>query len=511
MKIGRTDYDSAWNLTNRTVNTTPHTFQVDGLNQLTNSTPGGVSAYDGNGNLVSSGATALEYAYDDENRLSIVQSNTVFYSTNYPLWQTLYAYDGLGRLRLRVERQNMVMPDPGGGGDSLVIGEETTLESGAGVTWSTNSITRYVYDSWRVIQERNGSNNVPTVSYTRGTDLSGTLEGAGGIGGLLARSHGYSSGNWSTHNFYHADGNGNVTYLVAANQGQAARYRYDPYGNVISLAENLGFLGTPNTYRFSSKMVDLKTGLYYYGYRWYSQNLQRWVNRDPIDELGFMLLTQMKDVFSMEEEKNLYAFVLNNPVTIVDMYGLRGFWKSKWFPWNWPLRKILPPYDLPPGFPGTSPPGKPEPGFQFKPWKPSCTYNFNEDWSIQGTYNPNPNPRDPYDREPENTDYITIRLRVNSRKTCFFSPKGLYDWFESEFQEDAGLRVYAGVCPCYDSRSGAFEDMSAVSQCGGGRNPIPLAKHIHANNGVAASTCEIGPYYSRELVGFCFSGNRIRS
>jgi hypothetical protein len=46
-----------------------------------------------------------------------------------------------------------------------------------------------IYDEWRVIQERNGS-NVPQVSYTRGSDLSGTIEGAGGIGGLLARSHG---------------------------------------------------------------------------------------------------------------------------------------------------------------------------------------------------------------------------------------------------------------------------------------------------------------------------------
>ena len=53
----------------------------------------------------------------------------------------------------------------------------------------------------RAIQERHG-NNTPKVSYTRGTDLSGSLEGAGlprqsqatagGIGGLLARSAGYS-------------------------------------------------------------------------------------------------------------------------------------------------------------------------------------------------------------------------------------------------------------------------------------------------------------------------------
>lgn len=55
------------------------------------------------------------------------------------------------------------------------------------------------YSNMRVIQERD-SNNVPTVAYTRGTDLSGSMEGgglprqsgatAGGIGGLLARSGG---------------------------------------------------------------------------------------------------------------------------------------------------------------------------------------------------------------------------------------------------------------------------------------------------------------------------------
>src|SRR5713226_212002 len=44
----------------------------------------------------------------------------------------------------------------------------------------------------RVIQERTGTNNTPAVSYTRGLDLSGTLEGAGGIGGLLARSHDFT-------------------------------------------------------------------------------------------------------------------------------------------------------------------------------------------------------------------------------------------------------------------------------------------------------------------------------
>ena len=156
----------------------------------------------------------------------------------------------------------------------------------------------------RVIQERDGS-DVPLVSYTRGTDVSGSLEGAGGIGGLLARSHGYSSGNWSTHNFYHADGNGNITYLVDGSQGLAASYRYDPFGNPIGVS---GSLWQANTYRFSSKMVDAVSWLYYYGYRWYAPNLQRWLNRDPIGERG---------------GKNLYTFVRNSPVGFSDPFGLQ--------------------------------------------------------------------------------------------------------------------------------------------------------------------------------------------
>ena len=51
----------------------------------------------------------------------------------------------------------------------------------------------------RVIQER----NVPQVTYTRGLDLSGSLEGAGGIGGLLGRTaHGGAAGATYAHAFY---------------------------------------------------------------------------------------------------------------------------------------------------------------------------------------------------------------------------------------------------------------------------------------------------------------------
>jgi len=165
-----------------------------------------------------------------------------------------------------------------------------------------------IYDGMRVIQERDGS-NVPAVSYTRGTDLSGSMEGAGGIGGLLARSHVYSSGNWYAHNYYHADGGGNITYLLTSGQGLGASYRYDPFGNTISQS---GTYADANVYRFSSKesvrhIVYGGIELYYYGYRFYAPNLQRWPNQDPIGERGGL---------------NLYTYVGNDPLDRVDPLGL---------------------------------------------------------------------------------------------------------------------------------------------------------------------------------------------
>jgi hypothetical protein len=168
----------------------------------------------------------------------------------YKSYRRQFVYDGLGRLRRRIE---------------------SSWDSLYGM-WVVSSTVHYIYDGCRVIQERTGS-NTPTVSYTRGTDLSGSLEGAGGIGGLLARSHGYSgsTGTWSTHNFYHADGNGNITRMINSGQSTVASYRYDPFGRMISQS---GTLAGANVYRFSSKEFHSPSGLYYYGYRFYDPNLQ---------------------------------------------------------------------------------------------------------------------------------------------------------------------------------------------------------------------------------------------
>ena len=119
------------------------------------------------------------------------------------------------------------------------------------------------------------SKRIKNGGCTRANDLSGSLEGAGGIGSLLART---SSG----HSYYFADGNGNITYMLNSSQNMVASYRYDPFGNTISKS---GALADANVYRFSSKEFHVNSGLYYFGYRFYDPSLQRWPNRDPIEEI----------------------------------------------------------------------------------------------------------------------------------------------------------------------------------------------------------------------------------
>jgi RHS repeat-associated protein len=104
--------------------------------------------------------------------------------------------------------------------------------------------------------------------------------------------------------YYHTDGGGNVTALVDGHGNLVARYIYDPYGNLMGSA---GGKAEANTYRFSTKDYDPRAGLYYYGFRWYDPNLQRFINRDPIGEAGGI---------------NLYQFVRNNPINAVDRNGL---------------------------------------------------------------------------------------------------------------------------------------------------------------------------------------------
>jgi hypothetical protein len=100
-------------------------------------------------------------------------------------------------------------------------------------------------------------------------DLSGTSQGAGGVGGLLMVSDGASK---QTHHFTSLDGNGNIVALVNASDGSiTARYEYGPFGEVICITgPSTGSMAKSNTFRFSTQYSDDDPDLFYYGHRYFT-------------------------------------------------------------------------------------------------------------------------------------------------------------------------------------------------------------------------------------------------
>ena len=77
------------------------------------------------------------------------------------------------------------------------------------------------------------------------------------------------------------DNIGNVTKYIDESGNVVAAYEYDDFGRTTA---QTGPMAEVFRIRFSSKYYDSETGLYYYGYRFYSPALMRWLNRDPIEE-----------------------------------------------------------------------------------------------------------------------------------------------------------------------------------------------------------------------------------
>ncbi len=246
--------------------------------------------YDLDGNVTADGRWT--YTWDAENRLvKMVKNSPTIDLATAPTgasFQKLgFVYDALGR---RIAKSYYTLS-----------------------TDTTPFLTyRFLYDGWNLLAIVNAQSSL-LASFTWGSDLSGSLQGAGGVGGLLITR----DAALGTVNCAGYDGNGNVMALVNAADGKVnAQYEYGPFGEVLRAT---GPMARANPFRFSTKYQDDESDLLYYGYRYYNASTGRWPNRDPIGELGAI---------------NLYGFVHNNPINTVDLHGLSALgdaWEAlKW-------------------------------------------------------------------------------------------------------------------------------------------------------------------------------------
>lgn len=236
-------------------------YTADALNQYT--AVGSLSpTYDDDGNATAyplPGAPSINatFAWDAENRLVSVTAGTNV---------STYLYDALGRRFATAH-----------GGSTLVV----------------------VYDGWNPIAQYLTGTAIPSVEkrYTWGLDLSGTLQGAGGAGGLLSVR--IDESGWNSY-YPLFDGNGNVSEYLDGTGAVDEHFEYDPFGRKV-----VGGSGH-HAISFGTKQEDFATGLFYYGYRWYDPATGRWPSRDPIGEQG---------------GANLYGFVGNNGISSWDYLG----------------------------------------------------------------------------------------------------------------------------------------------------------------------------------------------
>jgi len=111
-----------------------------------------------------------------------------------------------------------------------------------------------------------------------------------------------------------------IHYQLHNHLGSSA-LELDASGDVITYEEYFPFGGTSfmagrsdreidiKDYRYTGKERDDFSGLYYYGYRYYAHWIGSWLSADPI---------------GAQDGLNLYAFVHNNPINLVDPNGLQS-------------------------------------------------------------------------------------------------------------------------------------------------------------------------------------------
>jgi len=207
--------------------------------------------YDNNGNLVFDGQRHL--AYDARNRLvrvSTLSGNTI----------ASYSYDAFNRRTRKV---------------------------------AGSAVTSFLYFGKQVMEERNLQGQTQR-QFVYGNGLDEVLQ-------MRAANNDF---------YYHDNSIGSIAALTDKNGEVVERYRYTAYGEAtITAADGVTERASSevdNPYTFTGRRLDNETGLYYYRARYYSAEMGRFIQRDP---LGY------------QDGMGWYIYVHNNPINLIDPLG----------------------------------------------------------------------------------------------------------------------------------------------------------------------------------------------
>lgn len=275
---------------NAPASTVTSSYTYDAAGFLASVTRNGTLAasytYDANGNVTSAVTIAgsTSYAYDAQDRLLTAGTASFTYTDVgeiktriTPNGTTSYSYDEFGQLR------HVSLPD----------GRNIDYTLGAPKMRLAKKINNVVVQAFlrdekgKILAELDGNNAV--VSRFVYSELSDTPED------MIRGSDTFR---------LITDSLGSVRMVVNVQSGATVqRIDYDEWGQ-ITLDSNPGF----QPFGYAGGLYDKDTGLVRFGERDYDPSVRRWTSPDPISFRG--------------GSTNLYAYVNNDPLNLVDFSGL---------------------------------------------------------------------------------------------------------------------------------------------------------------------------------------------
>lgn len=229
----------------------------------------------------------IDYTYNADNRLLTAGSITFNYDNNGNL---ITKTVGSNITSYEWDYNNMLIQVVGGGATYNYKYDGI----GNRITKIVNSVeTRYVVDPnsalSTVLAETNGTGSITTY-YVYGLGLISKITPAG-----------------QTY-YFHYDGIGSTVAVNDSSGNPVNKYACDAFGTVLTQEETI-----PNPFKYVGRfgVMDEGNGLLYMRARYYDTEVGRFINKDPIGLAGGL---------------NMYAYVGNNPLRLIDPVGLA--WKD---------------------------------------------------------------------------------------------------------------------------------------------------------------------------------------